>query len=309
MQDKGLYHDFHRIDLSHLRRLVQEKKMESGIVQNLLAYWQRRLDDKNDAIYFRYIEYYLFFESLRALFLSVFIFDMSDGSARHSYGIFPALSMAVFEAISAGHEGGSGVVNFAHNGHDYELHFFRSGYHEQQYTIAALALKDIDIGENLRRMKYVFERYYLPSSFSRDERIGSLFPVVQNLLGEWINPVLAQGLPVTFTYLYFESLTKYVGLAGEHFAHDLIRELEQDVHRVLKNKDRSIVLSTREILIVSENCEEELMRRHFAKVYFHAKSLLLAYKVNFYCAKEPVSDIYALWDEITGNIAYKKKIG
>ncbi|HMV34530.1 MAG TPA: hypothetical protein PKM44_01735 [Turneriella sp.] len=308
MENKGLYRDFHRIDLSHLRQLAQEKKIESGIAQNLLAYWQRRLDDKNDAIYFRYMEYYLFFESLRALFLAVFIFDMKNGMARHSYGIFPALSPAIFQSISTGLNSDAGAVSFEHGGHDYSLHYIRSGYHDQEYTIAALALKDVAIEDNLKRMKYVFERYYLPSSFSRDERIGNLFPEVQNLIKEWVNPALAEKQPVTFTYLYFESLTKYVGLAGEHFAQDLIRELKQDVHRVLKDTDRSIILSTREILIVSVNCEEEIMRKRFANAYFHAKSLLLAYQVNFFCIKEPVADMHSLWDQVSANLAYKKKV-
>ncbi|GAB4422958.1 MAG: hypothetical protein OHK0011_02520 [Turneriella sp.] len=309
MENKGLYRDFHRIDLTHLRQLAQQKKVDSSIVQNLLAYWQRRLDDKNDAIYFRYMEYYLFFESMRALFLAVFIFDMKNGMARHSYGIFPALGPAIFDSISTGLNSDAGVVSFEHGGHDYALHYIRSGYHDQEYTIAALALKDVAIEDNLRRMKYVFERYYLPSSFSRDERIGNLFPEVENLIAGWINPALAEKRPVTFTYLYFESLAKYVGLAGEHFAQDLIRELEQDVHRVLKDTDRSVVLSTREILIVSMNCEEEIMRKRFANVYFHAKSLLLAYQANFFCVREPVSDIHTLWDEISGNLAYRKKVG
>lgn len=309
MENKGLYRDFHHIDLSHLRQLVQEKKVESNIVQNLLAYWQRRLDDKNDAVYSQYMEYYLFFESLRALFLAVFIFDMKNAMTRHSYGIFPALSPAIFESISTGLNADTGVMNFEHNGHEYALHYIRSGYHDQEYTIAALALKDIAIEDNLRRMQYVFERYYLPSSFSRDERVGNLFPAVEKLVTEWIRLPLADGQPVTFTYLYFESLTKYVGLAGEHFAQDLLRELKQAVHRILKDTDRSLVLSTREILILSVNCEEEIMRKRFAHAYFYAKSLLLAYQANFFCVREPITDLHSIWDQISGNLAYKRKVG
>jgi hypothetical protein len=306
--NKGLYRDFHHVNLAHLRQLVQDKKIDRGIVQSLLAYWQRRLEDKNDAIYFRYIEYYLFFEALRALFLAVFIFDMKTGVAKHSYGIFSGLAPAIFKAISTGHTNDSGVVNFEHSGHNYALHYIRSGYHDQEYTIAALALEDVAIGDNLKRMKYVLERYYLPSSFSRDQRVGNLFPEALNLIQEWINPALALKQPVTFTYLYFESLAKYVGLAGEHFARDLIHELKHTVHQILKDRDHSVILSTREILIVSLNCEEEIMRKRFAKAYFHAKSLLLAYEVNFSCFREPITDLHAVWDRITGNLAYKKKI-
>jgi hypothetical protein len=128
------------------------------------------------------------------------------------------------------------------------------------------------------------------------------------MITEWVNPTLAKKQPVTFTYLYFESLTKYVGLTGEYFAQELIDELQKDVHRVLKGPDRSVVLSTRELLVVSLNCEEDIMRRRFANAYFHAKSLLLAYQVNFFTVSTPVIELHSLWDSITANLAYKKKV-
>ncbi|MBN8219958.1 MAG: hypothetical protein J0L53_03490 [Spirochaetes bacterium] len=305
----GLYLDFHTIDLAHLKTLVAEKKIDTALVEALIAYWKKRLDDKKDAIYSRYIEYYLFFESLKALFFAVFIFDMKTAGTRHSYGIFPALAPAIFSTVAGGEKNTAGLMDFDYNGQQYALHYLHSGYHEQDYTIAALALKEMPIGDNLMRLKYVFERYYLPSSFSRDNRIGLLFPEAQNLIAEMVNPALAQKQPVTFSYLYFESLTKYVSQAGESFARELLEELKRDVHRILKDTDRSIILSTREILIVSVNCEQEIMKKRFAGAYFHAKSLLLAFQIHFHTISTPVTDLYALWSDITNDIAYKKKAG
>lgn len=306
--NQGLYRDFHKIDLSHLKALLHEGSIDAQVAENLVQYWQKRLDDKSDAIYSRYIEYYLFFESLRALFLAVFIFDMKTGISGHSYGIYPALGPAIHGAISAALQNDSGAVDFELGGKKYALHYLRSGYQEQEYAIAALGLKDQPIAENLKRLKYVFERFYLPSSFSSDSRVALLFTDTANLISEMINPALARKEPVTFTYLYFESLTKYVGLAGENFAQTLLEELQKDVHRVLKDTDRSLILSTREILIVSLNCEEEVMKKRFAGAYFHAKSLLLSFQVNFHTIKAPVVDVHSLWDGITGNVAYKRKI-
>lgn len=306
--NQGLYRDFHKIDLAHLTALLRDGSIDAQIVENLIGYWQKRLDDKNDAIYSRYIEYYLFFESLRALFLAVFIFDMKTGVSGHSYGIYPALGPAIHTAISGALQNESGVVDFELSGKNYALHYLRSGYQEQEYAIAALGLKDQPIAENLKRLKYVFERFYLPSSFSTDSRVGLLFTETTNMISEMINPALARKEPVTFTYLYFESMTKYVGLAGENFAQGLLHELQKDVHRVLKDTDRSLILSTREILIVSLNCEEDVMKKRFAGAYFHAKSLLLSFQVNFHTIKSPVVDIHSLWDSITENVAYKRKI-
>ncbi len=306
--NQGLYRDFHTIDLTHLSALVREGRLDTQIAENLVAYWEKRLDDKSDAIYSRYIEYYLFFESLRALFLAVFIFDMKTGISGHSYGIYPALGPAIHSAIAAALQNDAGVVDFELNGKKYALHYLRSGYQEEEYAIAALALKDQPIAESLKRLKYVFQRFYLPSSFSADNRVALLFNDTANLISELINPALARKEPVTFTYLYFESMTKYVGLAGENFAHGLLGELQKDVHRVLKDTDRSLILSTREILIVSLNCEEDIMKKRFAGAYFHAKSLLLSFQVNFFTVRTPVIDVHLLWDNITGNVAYKRKI-
>lgn len=305
---QDLYRDFHKIDLTHLKELAQGGKIDPQLADSLISYWQKRLDDKNDAIYSRYMEYYLFFESLRALFLAVFIFDMKSGDAAHSYGIFPTLASSIFATISGGPRNAAGVVDFDHKGRQYALHFLHSGYHEQEYTIAALAIKDNSISENMMRLKYVFERFYLPSSFSKDSRIGVLFTETANVIAEMANPTLARKQPVTFTYLYFESLTKYVGLAGESFAKGLIEELKEDVYRVLKDTDRIIILSTREMLIVSLNCEKDILQKRFAGTYFHAKSLLLSYKTHFHTVHSPLLDLHSLWDDITGNLAYTRKV-
>lgn len=306
--NQDIHRDFHKIDLSHLKELTSAGRVDPQIVDSLLSYWKIRLDDPRDPIYSLYIEYYLFFESLRALFLAVFIFDMNNGKAAHSYGIFPTLSPALFAAISGREKNSAGVVDFEYNGREYALHFLHSGYHEQEYTIAALAIKDNEINENMKRLKYVFERFYLPSSFSKDTRIGVLFAETENVIADMVNPTLALKQPVTFTYLYFESMTKYVGLAGENFAKGLLEELKTDVYRVLKDTDRIFVLSTREMLVISVNCEKDILQKRFAHAYFHAKSLLLSYQVNFHTVHTPIVDMHSLWDDITGNLAYKKKI-
>jgi hypothetical protein len=307
--NKALYIDFHKIDLGHLKDLVRDGKIDTGITEALLDYWRKRIDDKNDAIYSQYIEYYLFFESLRALFLSVFIFDMKGGGTRHSYGIFPALAPVIFSTVAAGEKNAAGLMDFEYGGRSYALHYLHSGYHEQEYTIAALALKDFTIGDNLMRLKYVFERFYLPSSFSRDSRLGLLFAGAHGVILDMINPALILNQPVTFTYLYFESLTKYVGIAGENFTRELLDELRTDVHRILKDTDRSIILSTREILVVSVNCESDVLKKRFAGAYFHAKSLLLACQIHYCTIREPVVDLHPLWNDITGSIAYRRKAG
>ncbi|HRP68843.1 MAG TPA: hypothetical protein PLY93_04870 [Turneriella sp.] len=305
---KGLYIDFHKLELSHLKTLVDENKIDTALVDNLLKYWQRRLDDKKDAIYSRYIEYYLFFESIKALFFAVFIFDMKNGGTRHSYGIFPVLAPLIYSAINSAAKEKSGVLDFDHNGMKYALYFTHSGYHEQEYAVAALALKGTSIDDNLKRLIYVFERYYMPLSFSRDERTSFLFTNTANEIQNLTEKTLKAKKPVTFTYLYFESLTKYVSQSGESFARELLDELRADVHRILKDIDHSFVLSTREMLVVSLNCETEAMQKRFTNQIFRAKGLLLAVQLKFYTVQEPISDLNLLWNDITGNIAYQRKL-
>jgi len=300
--------EFHRISLDALRGLIRENKISAQLADSLLQYWRKRLDDSNDALYADYIEYYLFFEAMHGLFLGLYIFDLQTSAVRHSYGIFPTLSASVFKTIDNLPDSSTRSVAFEHGTHELRLHNLHCGFGNQNFLIAVLSVKDYDLSAHLKRLRYVFERFYLPSSFSRDERVALLFSETETVIGDLIRPALAQGLPVTFTYLYFESTSKYVGLAGENFAKELIQELQKDVHRILKDTDNSIILSPREILIVSLNCDKSIMQNRFASAYFHAQSLLMAFQVNFFTATKPVTDLGALWGEITGNIAYKRKL-
>ncbi|MBV6492576.1 MAG: hypothetical protein LDLANPLL_00571 [Turneriella sp.] len=306
---KGLYVDFHKIDLSHVKALIKENKINATLTENLLAYWERRLADTKDTIYSRYIEYYLFFESIKALFFATFVFDMKTGATRHSYGIFPTLASVIYTSVKDTNTKETGSLDFSHNGIEFTLHYVHSGYLEDQYAIAALSLRGSAIDENLKRMLYVFERYYAPMSFSRDERKSFLFSETEKEVKKITEKTLQEKKPVTFAYLYFESLTKYVVQSGENFARELLGELCEDVHRILKNIDHSFVLSTREILIVSLNCEKEIMEKRFARKVFHAKELLLAFQIKFHTVNEPIENLYSLWTDITGDIAYKRKIG
>ncbi len=308
MESKALYKDFHRVDLEHLREQINSGRIDNAVAEKFLEYWQRRLSDSKDALYSHYIEYYLFFESLRALFFAVFLFEGKEGMIRHTYGIYPTLGSAIWAALVKEEISQDASVSFEHGGQSYVLHRIHSGFHDQEYTIAALSFKGVEATESLARMKYVFERYYMPSSFAKDDSVGLLFPATVELVKWWVEKPLEKNIPVTFTYLYFESMSKYVSLAGSHFANELLSELQTDIHRLMKDTDRSIILSTREFLIVSINCDEEVLKKRFRKAFFQAKGLILSYSIRFHCVRELPLDFFALWNQITGNLPYNKKL-
>ena len=306
--DKGLYFNFHHLDLTQLKELYQKQLIDSEVVTSLLDYWRSRLSDKGDALYSRYMEYYIFFESVKSLFLSVFIFNESSKQLEHSYGIFPTASGQVLRRLDVADHDDAGELEFEYNARDFRLHYLRQSFQENHYLITIISLKNIDIAENLNRFKSVFQRFYLPSSFERDERLLPMFVETENVILDFIRVPLQEKQPVTFTYFYFESMTKYINFSGDNFAHGLLEELNADVRKHLKHEDRSFILSTREILIVSPRCEKELMEQRFRRVLFQAKSLLLSYQTQYYTIREPIVSLYPHWDNITANLSYRSKI-
>jgi len=306
--DKGLYFNFHHIDLTQLKELYQKQEIDAEIVQSLLDYWRSRLNDKSDALYSRYMEYYLFFESVKSLFLSVFIFNETSKQLEHSYGIFPTASGQVLRRLDIADHNDAGELEFEFNARSFRLHYLRQAFQESHYLITIISLKNMNITDNFNRFKSVFQRFYLPSSFERNERLLPMFIETENIILDFIKAPLQERQPVTFTYFYFESMTKYFSLAGDNFARELLKELDEDLRKHLKQQDRSFILSTREILIVSPRCEKEHMEQRFRRVIFQAKSLLLSYQTQIYTIREPIVSLYPHWDNITGNVSYRSKI-
>jgi len=294
------YREFHKPNLDYLYALVSEAKIPLAMAENLLDYWEMRLSDSRDSLYHEYFEYYLFFESMNAGILSLFIYDKFNSRVLHQYGV---LSSTIPDLIQEIETSSPGYGKLLEKTFDYKEGKYLFGridieYEGKEYILGMVYPPRLFAEKKLHRLEKVFIRYYLPEALRPDTRFLNFYSSLNDFVMELVNPVLREKRPVTFTYFKFEEFRKYTKLTGESFATELVNSLAEEIKNHLKSEDMIYIINPREYLIVSLNCEAEIMKSRFHRMIFQIKSLILNYNVRFTTWKVPVDDLSTIWNDI-----------
>ena len=299
------YDKFHNINLDYLRETVNSGKVSIEKIEKLLNYWKARITDSKDLLYHNYFEYYLFFESIHCGILSTFVYEMNAKEIKHQYGIIYSAVIEIIERVES--QNIKDYLLSRKNGLSEEFDFqgdqLRTWLRAVEfgntvYLIGVIYPSGLDINKNLQRFENVFKHFYLPDIFEPDLRTLPLFIEVNKDIIKKIEKYLQYKKPVTFTVFQFEDFNKYIKLAGEHFGREIISELVKQITGKLKQDDTYYVLSPREYLIVSVNCEKSILEQRFHRETFQIKSLLLNYQVKFTTRRLPINDLSLIWNEI-----------
>ncbi|MCS6983930.1 MAG: hypothetical protein NZM25_02230 [Leptospiraceae bacterium] len=292
--------EFDQIDFSYLEALVTKYQLSPALAQNLVNYWEMRIKDPRDSIYHHYFEYYLFFESIQSGIILVFIYEKHTKKVLHQYGILvgaiPEIIRQTQEEIDDGSI--SETQSFFFHEHHFQLwrRFIR--YHDHELYLCAVLPPGPLNRDKLHRLYKIFLRYYLPESLYPDRRFLEFFPSLNQEICEKTAPALQSGRAVTFTYFRFEDLNKYIVLGGESFGEFLVNGIRDEITARLKHEDSIYILSPRDYLIVSLNCEKEIMERRFYRMIFQLRSLILSYRVKYTTYKAPIRDLTFAWKDI-----------
>ena len=280
------YDKFHDINLDYLRETVNSGKVSIKKIEKLLDYWKAKITNSKDLLYHNYFEYYLFFESIQ-------------------YGIISSAVIEIIERVESRNikdyllskkNGLSEEFDF--QGDQLRTWLCAVEFGNTIYLIGVIYPSGLNINKNLQRFENVFKHFYLPNIFEPDLRILPLFIEVNKDIVKKIEKYLRYKKPVTFTVFQFEDFNKYIKLAGEHFGREIISTLVKQITDKLKQDDTYYVLSPREYLIVSVNCEKSILEQRFHRETFKIKSLLLNYEVKFTTRRLPINDLSLIWNEI-----------
>ncbi len=305
VESQPIYADFHKIDLGYLRDLLEKNKVSEKVARKLLDYWEMRITEERDPLYSSYFEYYLFFESINSGILSAFVYDLGHQQVKHQYGVLAATTVQILQSIReqdtqkflAKIEQGY-IDIFDYQGEKLSLYLKSIEFGKRTYVIGILYPLNLKINDKLERLVSVFQRYYLPDVFQPDHRFLPLFHELNQAVMSEVTEPLEKKQPVTFTYFKFESFRKYIDLAGEHFASEIVGGLVEQLTTRLKKQDYCYVLNPREYLIVSLNCDKEIIQKRYHRALFQIKSLLLSYQVNYTTKTSPIEDLTSIWHEI-----------
>jgi len=301
-----LYTNFQKADFSYLKKLFNEDKISENICEKLLSYWDERISNKKDQLYLNYFDYYLFFEFIQCAVIGAFFYDLSEKKIFHQYGILNDIKSEVLKTIkkqtdfeNSENEDIDETIDFLYHSETFSCKIKKISSLEKDYILITLFPKALEIKENLQRLERVFLRYYLPDSFKPDERFYPLFNNMNDVILKKINPVLEDEKPVTFSYYKFENFEKYMEFGGEFFSRQLISEIQKEFLSRMKTKDTCFILSPREYLIVSLDCEMDDIKDRFSKLAFKIKNLILAYKVKYSTFFDSMEDLSEIWSQIS----------
>ena len=300
-QVEALYGNFHQISLDYLHDIHKTKSLSSGLLEKLLNYWELRLSDQRDPLYYYYFEYYLFFESINSGIVCSFIFNEQNNRIMHQYGVLTSSIPDIIKRLKEQIQNDSSAqpdLEYKTSDDTLSLWFKRIRFRDGNFILAALFPANVNIHARLTRMEKVFVRFYLPDSLHPENRFHDFFSRINEQIVPQISPFLEEGKPVTFTYFKFERFQKFVTIGGESFAAELITGLAYELTSHLKKSDRCYVLNPREYLIISTNCEKEIMQKRFHRMIFQVKSLILNYKVRYTTWRIPIEDVALHWKDI-----------
>ncbi|MDH5719050.1 MAG: hypothetical protein OEZ13_00365 [Spirochaetia bacterium] len=305
-QKEILHADFQKADFKYLIRLQRENKLSQEICERLLDYYKSRISNKSDKIYTNYFEYYLFFEFINSAVIGAFFYGIEEKDVFLQYGILNDVKSEILKTlkkkvnfVAEEKKEIDETLDFLYHSENFACRLKKVTSLEKEYVLIVLYPKALDIRDRLERLERVFLRYYLPDTFKADKRFSPLFEDVNKTILEKINPALENDQPVTFSFYKFENFEKYMEFGGEFFSRQLIGEIQKEFISRMKATDKCFILSPREYLIVSVNCEIDDIKDRFSKMAFKAKSLILAYKVKYSTFFEPIEHLSEKWKQIS----------
>lgn len=303
MKIQTQYRNFHEISIDYLKKIIQTQSVPEPVLAKLLQYWESRLSNKEDPLFNDYFEYYLFFEFINSGILCSIIYDEKRKQIQHQYGILSDAISDILEKVNAisKRKQNRFIYPYIHNDHEFSMWLKRITSFDKSYLLVSIFPKNLNIEKRLDRFERVFVRYYIPDSLRPEKRFYHYFSNLKNKLIPDMNKFLIKKEPVTFTYFKFQSFNKYIYIGGESLGAELITGLAYQLTSRLKSGDRCYILNPREYLIVSFNCEKDIMEKRFNKLIFQVNSLILNYNVNYFTCRKKIDDIADYWSEIIGN--------
>jgi len=296
-----LYKDFDVINIDYLKTWIEKNYIKEEIVEELLKYWDSRLSNPRDVLYENYIDYYLFYESVNSGIALSFIYDYKKNKTMHKYGILTSSIQKIISEIKKNTIQKKENEKFIYKYHDFEFEVWNQkvNYDKNSFLLCVVYPVQVDISKTLKRIENVFMKFYLTDILHPDLRFLSIFEKINNEMMVDIRQTQEKKIPITFSYLKFEKLNRYISLAGGILVSEIFKGLKENVLERLEKGDKWYVINPREYLLVSLNCREEELKKKYKRMNVKIKGLMLKYKIKFTTILDPIEDMNHIWDKIS----------
>ena len=287
----------HRLDIMEKNEFLNSGLVSSVISNELLNYWEEKLNLLSGSPNHSYFDYFLFFLSMRENILAVVIYDHKNKGIAFKYGISDIFEETNSD-ISSTVSGSSEIKIYKDQEVQIRIVFFQRFDKLRNYTVSIAAPAKLDIQTYWIKLRHVFIAYYIFEPTQEKAEILNLFKIINQDIITSINSLTEQGKTSCFTYLKFEPLKSYIKLAGEYFVSNLEKFLCRSIEEKMMGDDKLYILSPQDYLLVSLNSTDEVMKEKFYRSSFQMKGLLITYQIKFYIIQEKIEDLAHVWNDI-----------
>ena len=279
--------------------LFNSNILTSNIANELLNYWEEKLNSLSTLNIDSYFDYFFFFFSMKENILAAIIYDHTSKKIVSQYGLSNIFSETAAD-VSVPISGSNEIKIYK----DQKVQICKASFQRsdklKHYTILVVAPAGINIQPYWHKLRHIFYIYYI-FKFVQCEapKILYLFKTINKNVIDAINTLIDQQKFSCLTYFKFDPLKNYTKLMGENFIFEVERYLSNSIREKITENDQLYILSPQDYLLISLGSTDEILKEKFHKVSFQVKGLLITYRIKFFLVQNKISDLASIWDEVT----------
>jgi len=163
------------------------------------------------------------------------------------------------------------------------------------YRLFILGLSEPS-SETWDHLEEILTEYICHSGKTPTKQLVDFFEKVSAQLIEITNK-MEKDARVSFAFLDFESMRKYVQVGGDFFAKEIVQAVKDTIAKFGEDVHCFPVSLNRYLVMVPEVESEELLEK-FRSTSFYFRQVLLSYKVKLFTASVPITSMFEIWKEI-----------
>jgi len=283
-----------------LKTLLREQKIGKKFASILLAYWQTRINDIDTNAQDKLFESFILANSVSACLAGVYIFEANTESLYYEFGpeelnlrntITGLLPQAIFT------DENSPSMEIEIEQEILHVNFTAIRTEEIDFTLVVVSPVETYLAKTVVKLENIINNYFLSSVVSKNTQLIDFFKMTSADIIKQTEGI-PDSEPITFIYLEFEKLKKFVEIGGDYFAVDLVQEIKNKVLDVFEEDSLIYALTLRNYLVVVPSINKDDAMAIFKQITFQIKNVLFSRKVKYFTAFSPITNLDHIWQEL-----------
>lgn len=278
--------------LDYLNKLEGKGLVTKELAESLLQDWTARSAKKSSS----QLEKILLHYEASLGIVAISLYDLTKDKIMLESGIKSDLLQKVY---SKAQKNGLNV----HHRIDDEFSFlykkqkfyFKGTTLERRFYLCVLTPPGIKVQRLTKYLGNVLEQLVIPHHQSNHRAYLPLFYYLTRDIPRKVNPYLSQNKPVTFSLFTFDLSPEYIEILGPNLARRILKEISKTTSKNLKQRDTLVAINLQNYIIISENCEKELLQERLSMLLIEIKGLVISFDLRMITLRKEIKKFTDVW--------------